>query len=139
VGEAKALAPPGHTDGWLVLATTGDAHTSADAAIVRAYRDQTTTGEPGLRWIKHPAAISPVWRAKPERVAALALLTVVGFLVYALIQRQVRQYVQHHYQRVPGNKGDPAMPPAAVGLPLFAPVTRVHLALADTTVRQVYG
>jgi hypothetical protein len=29
-----------------------------------------TTAEPGLRWSKHPAAISPVWLEKPERIAA---------------------------------------------------------------------
>jgi len=37
--------------------------------------------EPGFRWIKNPVAIVPVWREKPERIAALAMLTVVGFLV----------------------------------------------------------
>jgi transposase len=78
VVEAKALTPPVHTYGWLVLAMTVDAHTSSDAEIVRAYRDQTTTVEPGFRWIKNPAAISPVWLKKPERIAALAMLTVVG-------------------------------------------------------------
>jgi transposase len=139
VVEAKALTPPVHTYGWLVLATTVDAHTSSDAEIVRAYRDQTTTVEPGFRWIKNPAAISPVWLEKPERMAALAMLTVVGLLVYALIQRQVRQYLQHHHQRVPGNKGETAMPTAAVVLTLFAQVTMVHLELDDTKVRQVHG
>jgi hypothetical protein len=34
-----------------------------------------------LRWSKNPAAISPVWREKPERMAALARLTGVGLLV----------------------------------------------------------
>jgi hypothetical protein len=29
-------------------------------------------------------------------MAALAMLTVVGLLVYGLIQRQVRQYLQEH-------------------------------------------
>jgi hypothetical protein len=37
--------------------------------------------EPGLRWSKNPAAIAPVWREKPARIAALAMLTVVGLLV----------------------------------------------------------
>ena len=60
------------------------------------YRDQTTTVERGFRWIKNPAAIHPVWLEKRERIAALAMLTVVGLLVYGLIQRQVRQYLQEH-------------------------------------------
>jgi transposase len=139
VVEARPLKPPVHTYGWLVLATTLSVDACGDAEIVRAYRDQTTTVEPGFRWIKNPAAISPVWLEKSERIAALAMVTVVGLLVYALIQRQVRQYLQHHHQRVPGNKGTTAMPTAAVVLTLFAPVTMVHLELGDTEVRQVHG
>jgi transposase len=91
VAEAKPLPPPVHTYGWLVLATTLSVDACGDAELVRAYRDQTTTVEPGFRWIKNPAAISPVWLEKPARIAALAMVTVVGLLVYALIQRQVRQ------------------------------------------------
>jgi hypothetical protein len=53
---------------------------------------------PGFRWLKNPAAISPVWREKPERMAALTRLTVVGWLVYSLIQRQVRLYLRTHDQ-----------------------------------------
>jgi transposase len=112
----QALSPPVSTFGWLVLATTVSEKTCDDAEIVRAYRDQTTTVEPGFRWIKHPAAIAPVWVEKRERIAALAMLTVVGLLVYSLIQRQVRQYVQQHQQTIPGNKGETTRPTAAVVL-----------------------
>ena len=45
----------------------------ADAEILQAYQEQHTTVEPGFRWIKNPAAISPVWLEKPERIAALVL------------------------------------------------------------------
>jgi transposase len=137
--KARALAPPVATFGWLVLAITVDDQTCGDAEIVRAYRDQTTTVEPGFRWIKNPAAISPVWLEKPERIAALAMLTVIGFLVYGLIQRQVRQHLRQHQQTIPGNKGETAMPTAAVVLASFAQVTLVHLELDGATVRQVHG
>jgi transposase len=63
-----------------------------DAEILHAYQEQPTTVEPGFRWIKNPAAISPVWLEKPERIAALAMRTVVGLLVYTVIQRQVRTH-----------------------------------------------
>jgi hypothetical protein len=56
----------------------------------QAYQAQQSTVEPGFRWIKHPAAISPVWREKPARLAALARLTGVGFLVSAVIQPTFR-------------------------------------------------
>ena len=84
--EAQALAPPVPTFGWLVLATTIDETTCGGAELIKAYRDQTTTVERGFRWIKNPAAITPVWLEKRKRIAALAMLTVVGLLVYGLIQ-----------------------------------------------------
>jgi hypothetical protein len=76
-----------------------------DTAILQAYQEQHTTVEPGCRWIKHPAAISPVWLEKPERMAALAMLTTVGLLVYSLIQRQVRLDLLPQSQQLPGNNG----------------------------------
>ena len=95
--------------------------------------------EPGFRWIKNPAAISPVWLEKPERIAALALLTVVGLLVYSIIQRQVRLYLRTHAQQLPGNKGPTATPTAAVELALFAQVALVQCWLGEQVVAQVYG
>ena len=95
--------------------------------------------EPGFRWIKNPAAISPVWLEKPERIAALAMLTVVGLLVYSIIQRQVRLSLRTHDQQLPGNKGPTATPTAAVVLTLFAQVALVQFWLGEQAVAQVYG
>src|SRR5215475_8659223 len=103
--EVEALSNSEEDHGWTVLATTVSAETCADAAILQVYQEQNTTVEPGFRWIKNPAAISPVWLEKPERIAALAMLTVLGLLVYSIIQRQVRLYLRTHDQQLPGNKG----------------------------------
>jgi hypothetical protein len=67
------------------------------------------------------------------------MLTVVGLLVYSIIQRQVRLYLLPHDQQLPGNKGPPATPTAAVVLALFAQVALVQLRLGDHEVAQVYG
>ena len=139
VVEVEALAHPEEDNGWTVLVTTVSAEVCPDAAILQAYQEQHTTVEPGFRWIKNPAAISPVWLEKPERIAALAMLTVVGLLVYSIIQRQVRLYLRTHDQQVPGNKGTTATPTAAVVLALFAPVATVHIRLEHTEMHQVYG
>ena len=136
--DAKALGPPVSSCGWMVLSTTVSEQTCGDAEIVRVYREQTTTVEPGFRWSKNPAAISPVWLEKRERLAALAMLMVVGLLVYSLIQR-VRQYLQQHQQSIPGNKGDTAMPTAAVVLESFAPVTQVSFDFDGVEVCQIHG
>ena len=125
--EVEALANPEEDTGWTVLATTVDAEVCPDADILQAYHDQNTTVEPGFRWIKNPAAIRPVWLEKPERIAALAMLTVLGLLVYNVIQRQVRLYLRAHGQQIPGNKGMTATPTAAVVLALFAQVALIQL------------
>jgi transposase len=80
--EAEVLSNPEENTGWTVLATTVGPEEGTDTEILQAYQDQNTTVESGFRWIKNPAAIAPVWLEKPERIAALAMLTVVGLLVY---------------------------------------------------------
>jgi hypothetical protein len=124
---------------WTVLATTVTPAACTDAEILQAYQEQHTRVEPGFRWIKHPAAISPVWLEKPERIAALAMLTVVSFLVDTVIQRQVRLYLRTHDQQLPGTKGETAAPTAAVVLTLFAQVALVHGWIGEQEVAQLYG
>ena len=139
VVEAERLPNPEEDNGWTVLATTLSAVACPDAEVLQAYQEQHTSVEPGCRWIKNPAAISPVWLEKPERIAALAMLTVVGLLVSSLIQRQVRLYLQTHDQQLPGNKGLTATPTAAVMLALFAHVALIQLEVADQQIAQIYG
>jgi transposase len=139
VVEVEVLRNPEEDNGWTVLATTVHPEEGTDTEILQAYQDQTTTVEPGFRWIKNPAAIAPVWLEKPERIAALAMLTVIGLLVSSIIQRQVRLYLRNQDQQVPGNKGATATPTAAVVLALFAQVAWVQFWLGDHEVAQVYG
>ena len=132
VVHPEALVPPEDAYGWTVLATTVGPEVCTDAEMLQAYQEQHITVEPGFRWIKHPAAISPVWLEKPARIAALARLTVVGLLVYAVIQQQVRLYLREHDRHIPGNKGPTATPTAAVVFALFTPVMLVHCMVDNT-------
>ena len=90
VVHPEALVPSEDTHGWTALATTVRPEVCTDAEILQAYQEQHITVEPGFRWIKNPAAINPVWLEKPQRIAALAMLTVIGLLVYAVIQQPPR-------------------------------------------------
>jgi transposase len=139
VVEVECIPNLEEDNGWAVLATTVRVEACPDAEILQAYQEQHTTVEPGFRWIKNPAAISPVWLEKPERIAALAMLTVLGLLVYSIIQRQVRLYLQAHAQQVPGNKGMTATPTAAVVLALFAHVAMIQLGEKGQQIKQMYG
>jgi heme/copper-type cytochrome/quinol oxidase subunit 2 len=80
-----------------------------------------------------------VWLEKPERIAALAMLTVLGLLVYSVIQRQGRLYLRTHDQQLPGNKGLTATPTAAVVLALFTQVALVQLWIDEQEVTQLSG
>src|SRR5215470_15839166 len=68
--HTEALVPTEGAHGWTVLATTVRPEVCMDAELLQAYQEQHITVEPGFRWIKNPAAISPVWLEKPERIAA---------------------------------------------------------------------
>ena len=139
VVESEAVIPAEEAHGWTVLATTLRPEECTDAEILQAYQEQHITVEPGFRWIKNPAAISPVWLEKPERIAALAMLTVMGLLVYAVIQRQVRLYLREYDRQVPGNKGPTATPTAAVVFALFTPMMLVQFAMDNMPGLQVHG
>jgi hypothetical protein len=126
VVEGEVLVIPEEETGWTVLATSVSGERCSDGEMLQADQEQHTTVEPGFRWIKNPAAISPVWLEKPERIAALAMRTVVGLLVYSVIQRQVRLYRRTHDQQLPGNKGETTTPTGAGVLSLFSPVAVVQ-------------
>jgi hypothetical protein len=135
----EALATPEEDKGWTVLATTVRPAVRTDAEILQADQEQHTTVEPGLRWIKNPAAISPVWLAKLERMAALAMLTGLGLLVSSVIQRQGRLSLRTHDQQVPGNTGATVTPTAAGVLTLFAQVALVQCWIGKHEVVQIAG
>jgi hypothetical protein len=125
--------------GWTGLATTVSAAACTEAEVLQAYQEQHTSVDPGLRWSKNPAALSPVWRENPARIAAWARRTVMGLLVYSLIQRQVRLDLHTHDQQLPGNQGMTAPPTAAGMLALFAPVALIQCEVAEQQIAPIYG
>lgn len=54
------------------------------------------------------------------------MLTVLGLLVYSVLQRQVRLYRRMQHQPLPGNSGLTATPTAAVVLALCTQGALVH-------------
>src|SRR3954447_26002641 len=67
------------------------------------------------------------------------MLTVLGLLVYSVVQRQVRLYLRTHAQQLPGNTGMTAPPTAAVVLALCAQVALVHLGIDEHESTQRLG
>jgi hypothetical protein len=67
------------------------------------------------------------------------MLTVLGLLVYSVIQRQVRLSLRTQDQQLPGNKGMTATPTAAVMLAVFAHVALIQCEVAGQQIAQIYG
>jgi hypothetical protein len=65
---ARATLEEDH--GWAVRATTVPTEACGDPELLPADQEQNTPVAPGLRWIKPPAALAPVWLEKPARMAA---------------------------------------------------------------------
>src|SRR5262249_12872548 len=139
VVEVEALANPEEDNGWTVLATTVSPEVRTGTENLQGYQEQHKTVETGVRRIKNPVAIAPVWLEKPERIAALTMLTIVGLLVYSVLQRQVRLSLCTHDLQLPGNKGMTATPTAAVVLALFAQVACVQFGIGQHEVVQIAG
>lgn len=49
----------------------------SDAELLEAYKDQYGV-ENAFRWLKGPASVAPIFLEKEERIAALALVYVLG-------------------------------------------------------------
>ena len=136
--EPRLLPVVNDTDLVPPKVSSGEMPSSFGVGLV-AVRAGTTTVESGFRWINNPAAIHPVWLEKRERIAALAMLTVVALLVYGLIQRQVRQYLQAQEETIPGNKGETDQPTATVVFESLATLSRVEFNINGVKVYQFYG
>ena len=72
-------------------------------------------------------------------MAALAMRTVMGLRGYPIIQRQVRLSLRTQDQPIPGNKGMPAPPTAAVVLALFAPVALIPCVIDEQAIEPISG
>jgi hypothetical protein len=126
-GAGEGRAHPEEDKGWTVLATTVRPAVRPDAALLQADQEPPATGAPGLRGRKHPAARSPVWREQPDRIAAWARRTGVGWLVDRMLPRQGRLSLRPPARHSPGTTGPTALPTAAGVLALVSQVALGHL------------
>jgi hypothetical protein len=70
VVAVEPLANAAADNGWTGRVTTVSPAGCPDAEMLQASQAHHTTVDPGLRWLKHPAASSPGWLENPERIAA---------------------------------------------------------------------
>jgi len=116
--------------GCFVLATNlpregGGAHT--DSEILEAY-DQQQSVEGCMAWAKGPLQVAPIFLKTPRRIGALCAVYVLALMVYALIQRDVRQRLDRAGTTMPGNRGQgwTARPTTEVLFRLFEGISTIR-------------
>ena len=70
--------------------------------IIKAYKRQGTTVEPGFRFLKDPIFFtSSFFIKKTSRIMALLMIMTLSLLVYSITQRRVRKYLETQDQTLP--------------------------------------
>jgi transposase len=80
--------------------TTGDLAHSA-RALLTVYKDQHGT-EQNYGFLKDPVIVNSLFLKKPERLEALGLILLLALLLWRLMERAMRTYVDTTSTRLPG-------------------------------------
>jgi len=101
--------------------TTGDlAHSARD--ILTVYKDQHGT-EQNYGFLKDPVIVNSLFLKKPERIEALGLILLLALLLWRLMERTMRAYVDTTNTLLPGwDKKATARPTAFMMVTTFAGV-----------------
>ena len=104
-----------------VLATSHPAkgpRGKSDAEVFAIYHDQALV-EGAQHWLKGTLRLAPVFLKTEQRIAALGQIYVLALMVYALIQRDMRQTLAAQEQTIAGNVKPTAIPSPEVAFRLF--------------------
>jgi transposase len=70
-------------------------------AILEAYKDQYGI-EQDFGFLKDPVIVNSVFLKKPQRIEVLGLILLTSLLVWRLMERSMRQYVEQTGEKLPG-------------------------------------
>ncbi|MDY6845170.1 MAG: IS1634 family transposase [Thermodesulfobacteriota bacterium] len=71
--------------------------------ILKAYKDQYGI-EQNFGFLKDPVIVNSIFLKRPERVEVLGLVLLLSLLIWRLIEREMRQYVERGKRDLPGWK-----------------------------------
>lgn len=71
--------------------------------ILEAYKDQYGI-EQNFGFLKDPVIVNSIFLKKPERIEVLGLVLLLSLLIWRLIEREMRQYVEIEKRDLPGWK-----------------------------------
>ena len=71
--------------------------------ILKAYKDQYGI-EQNFGFLKDPVIVNSIFLKRPERIEVLGLVLLLSLLIWRLIEREMRQYVESEKRDLPGWK-----------------------------------
>jgi transposase len=90
--------------------------------VLRAYKEQHGV-EQNFAFLKDPVIVNSLFLKKPERIEALGLVLLLALLLWRLVERALRVYVETTGNALPGwNKQETLKPTAFMMLTKFAAV-----------------
>jgi transposase len=118
-----------------VVGTHVDARPLSDADVIQADKGQAQA-EGGFRFLKDPRClVSSLFVKKPSRIQGLLMVMTRALLVYAVVQRRLRQQLVRHNETVPHQINQPTRRPTLRWVfQLLEGIHRVHV----TVQGQVY-
>ncbi len=99
--QEEAVAAAECFDGIALLCTNVSAERLSAEDVLGKYKEQVQV-EQTIDFIKNPVQVRPMWLHSPRRLAGLTLLIMIAVLVAALLEHQVRHWIQDTGQLVRG-------------------------------------
>ena len=81
-------------------------------AILKTYKEQYGI-EQDFGFLKDPVIVNSVFLKKPERIEVLGLILLSSLLIWRLMERSMRQYVEQKGEKLPGWKHKPTDRPTS--------------------------
>ena len=72
-------------------------------AIISAYKDQYGI-EQNFGFLKDPVIVNSIFLKRPERIEVLGLVLLLSLLIWRLIEREMRRYIEREKRDLPGWK-----------------------------------
>jgi len=110
-----------------------------DTRILEEYRQQhLVEGHTGFRWLKGPAAVTPMFLKTPRRIAALGLVFMLALMVRNYIQWTLRRRLAEEDETLPNMNDQPTSTPTTESaFRLFAHVAVVLVIVEGRVVDRI--
>jgi transposase len=109
--DDAAVDPMRLEAGCFVLLCNIDEQWTAKA-LLQLYKDQGGI-EHNFGFLKNPLIVNGIFLKKPHRIEVLGLVLVISLLVWRLIERSMRQYIEHSGKTITGWKKRPTKRPTS--------------------------